>query len=830
MSVRETHILIDVIANADPLKDMNNAINDTIRQTKQIDADPFRDLNDEMRRGTKYSHKMRESYYGLTDESRRMLHEMKYGWQKNNKEFLKHKNDLIKAKYGYFELAKASGNYKGTTQDLMRDVQRLGKIHKDATDNMINNNKRVLQGMYQQAGTFMNMTTQAKRISENYDRMNNPLLLVNKNSLRAADGLNRLANRGNAAVLALSMLGPNAGIKKLRDMTMMINQGMIRMTHVAIGAAISTGLLAYALTKLAFGAKPSEVFQEQAAALAEYRDAVKSRTTEIAEAWGIFENIQLKKTSGGQLTKNLQEQVNAMTQWKDNLGKITQVAGKEFADYLSSLGPTAAGEVAAISKMSEPELTKYVDLWRQKMGLSKQVAVTELEGLKLETDKKIKELQSTLKPFGLAWEQLKQTAIQAIQPMVTAFTMVMVPIMNFLNAVGQLVIKFNELHPAAALVIQAILMLIPVLTLLLSPLAAGIGLIAGFKAALAFVAPFIMPLITGLAAMSSTVWLVAAALVAATAGIIWLWNNVQWFRDGVTAAWEWIKTNTIAVWAIISASLQQAISAISTFVSAKLAEIKAFWSAHGTEIMAVVNVYMTMVRGYISVGMALIKTVFSVGWTLITSVIRVAWELIKLVINNSIAVITGLLSAAMAIIQGDWEGAWTAIKGTAESIWHNIEAFFAAIDLTSIGKNIIQGLINGISSMAGAALSAAKGVAESIKGAVTGALNIHSPSRVMFEYGGFVTEGLGLGIEDGNDYVKKMALEMTGGVIPNEKYSPGTASGSSVSNSRSSVTLSPTIYISGTGEDGKGIKDQVKEVFEEMFDHLNFLYEPEGEY
>lgn len=830
MAVRETHILIDVMADADPLREMNREINNLVENTQDISGDTMRDLNDEMLKGSKYSRDLKYSYYGLTDESKRMMREMKYGWQGQNKEFLKFKNQMVAAKYGYFQLAKASDDYKGTTKDLMRDVERLGKIHKTATDGMINNNKRYLQSLYMQAGTMMNLTTQAKRITESYDRMNNPLLNVNKNSLKVADSLNRVANRGNAAVLALSILGPTAGIKQLKDMTMMLNQGIMRMGMVALGAAVSTALLGYALVKMAKGARVEDVLEEQAQALQAYKDAVVDRTREISEAWSLFEDIQLNSTSPAQLMANLQEQVTAMKEWQTNLNSIAEVAGKDFADYLSSLGPTAAGEVAAISSMSEPELNKYVALWKEKMGLSKEVATTELENLKKETQAKIQELQGTLTPFGEAWYRLKNAVLEALKPMVQAFGMVTVPIMNFIAKMAELVAKFNEAHPTIALMVQGVLMLIPLLTLILSPLAAGVGLLAGFKLALGAIWPIIAPVVTGLAAMSSTVWLVAAALVAVVAGIIWLWNNVQGFRDFVIAAWTWIKDQTIIIWNAILLAITPAIQAIVTFVSVKLAEIKAFWSAHGAEIMAVVSIFMAQIKGVITIGMGLIKGVFQATWPVIQAIVEVAWGLIKMVIDNAIALIQGVITAGLAVIKGDWEGAWNAIKGIAVDIMNNIISFFQSIDLTSIGKNIIQGLINGISSMAGAAMDAAKGVANSVKNAVAGALKIHSPSRVMIEYGGFVTEGLGLGIKDGTEYVQKMAMDMNH-AIPTS-YTPETTTGSSNTNNSTSITLSPVIHINSTDEtgEGKGVKQQVKEAMNEVFEYLNVLYEPEGEY
>lgn len=54
------------------------------------------------------------------------------------------------------------------------------------------------------------------------------------------------------------------------------------------------------------------------------------------------------------------------------------------------------------------------------------------------------------------------------------------------------------------------------------------------------------------AALSANpIGLVVAAIAALVAGIVWAWNNVDWFREGILAAWEWIKsawsTGTAAV-------------------------------------------------------------------------------------------------------------------------------------------------------------------------------------------------------------------------------------------------------------------------------------------
>lgn len=51
------------------------------------------------------------------------------------------------------------------------------------------------------------------------------------------------------------------------------------------------------------------------------------------------------------------------------------------------------------------------------------------------------------------------------------------------------------------------------------------------------------------AAMTANpIGLIVIAIAAFVAGVIWAWNNVDWFREGVTKAWEAIKTGWSALW------------------------------------------------------------------------------------------------------------------------------------------------------------------------------------------------------------------------------------------------------------------------------------------
>lgn len=66
--------------------------------------------------------------------------------------------------------------------------------------------------------------------------------------------------------------------------------------------------------------------------------------------------------------------------------------------------------------------------------------------------------------------------------------------------------------------------------------------------------------------------------------------------------------------------------------------------------------------------------------------------------------------------------------------------------LYSTGRDLIQGLLNGIADMAGKLIDKARSVASSVKDAFKNVLDIGSPSREMMKIGRFVTQGLINGI------------------------------------------------------------------------------------
>ena len=87
------------------------------------------------------------------------------------------------------------------------------------------------------------------------------------------------------------------------------------------------------------------------------------------------------------------------------------------------------------------------------------------------------------------------------------------------------------------------------------------------------------------------------------------------------------------------------------------------------------------------------------------------------------------------------------VRSTVVNLWNRVMSFFRGINLFSIGKDIIRGLIRGIGSMASAVWEKAKSIAKGIGNAVKRTLGIASPAKVMIQFGKWIGEGLEEGIE-----------------------------------------------------------------------------------
>lgn len=169
----------------------------------------------------------------------------------------------------------------------------------------------------------------------------------------------------------------------------------------------------------------------------------------------------------------------------------------------------------------------------------------------------------------------------------------------------------------------------------------------------------------------------------------------------------------------------------------------------------------------------------------------VLWLGRALLMNPIGLLITGIALGAYLIyrywepIKGFFSGLWTEVKagfngglagitglilnfsplGLFYRAFAGVMSYFG-VELpgkfSEFGGMLVQGLVSGISNMAGSLKDSVVGIGSSIKGWFTETLGIQSPSRVFMGYGANISEGAALGITAQSDLVRRAALGMAG--------------------------------------------------------------------
>lgn len=259
--------------------------------------------------------------------------------------------------------------------------------------------------------------------------------------------------------------------------------------------------------------------------------------------------------------------------------------------------------------------------------------------------------------------------------------------------------------------------------------------------------------------------------------MIGIWNNIQTAAANIWASikaifdsfltntqmaflniWNGIKAALAYIWTTIQAIAIDTFNSIvaffvETWTNIKQGTIDAWnalktWLSETWESMkqGAIDTWNSVKQFFIDLWES-IKTNTINMWNAIKDGVTTAWENTKnAVINTAKSIVDGAAQA--------WEDMKTGVSNAVDRVKETFDKI-RQIDLLQIGKDIIDGLVNGIRSKIDDVVNAVKDVAGSITGKIKDVLNIHSPSRVMAELGMFTSQGLAEGILDGSKYVDK---------------------------------------------------------------------------
>lgn len=259
-------------------------------------------------------------------------------------------------------------------------------------------------------------------------------------------------------------------------------------------------------------------------------------------------------------------------------------------------------------------------------------------------------------------------------------------------------------------------------------------------------------------------------------------------------------------------------------------------------------------------------------WDAIVGIFKTAWEAIKKVWSTVTGWFSNLWGGIKAGAGKAWEGikntinkaregvqkAWGSVKGWFSNLWGNVKSgisnawggikdwfsnlqpvewmrgawenvgtFFENLGprFYEWGKNLLQGLWNGITSMVDKIVEGMKNIGRRIANGFKSILGINSPSRLFAEYGLNITQGLVVGLDRGGAIVENategVAMQATRGITQSMQSS--TVNTSTIvggGNTGPSITYAPQITFAGSttrearDEFGKMLKQHANEIME----------------
>lgn len=248
------------------------------------------------------------------------------------------------------------------------------------------------------------------------------------------------------------------------------------------------------------------------------------------------------------------------------------------------------------------------------------------------------------------------------------------------------------------------------------------------------------------AMLASPITWVVAGITALVAAFVILWNKSESFRNFWIGLWEAIKTAVAPVidW------IKEAFSTAWDYIKGVWEQVQPYFSAIWEGIKAVFSVVADVLGAYFETAWSAIQAV----WNVVVAYFTMIWGNIKAV-----------FSVVKSVLSGDFQGAWEAIK----SIWGNVKTFFSTVweniksvfsnamsSFSQIGKNIVNGIISGVSSAASSLFAALRNLATNALNAAKAALGIHSPSRLFRdEVGKMIPKGMAIGIDKAKNLVTK---------------------------------------------------------------------------
>ncbi|XYU16946.1 hypothetical protein ACS3OL_13870 [Bacillus pumilus] len=283
------------------------------------------------------------------------------------------------------------------------------------------------------------------------------------------------------------------------------------------------------------------------------------------------------------------------------------------------------------------------------------------------------------------------------------------------------------------------------------------GLWEGIKKAAVFVWDFLKAYYIMMFNVYKTIFITVWNTISKVVKAVWnglkraamtIWNGIKAYFITVlkiyktifTTVWNTIKKVVTTVWNGLKNTASKVWNGIKSFFSSVLSGIKNYFVNNWNNVKNVTSTVFNGIKAFISS----------------------VWNSIKNTVKNLVVGIFNTVKSIFNNMKNAIGNTMRAVKTTISNIWNGVMRFFKGINLTSVGKNIISGLIRGIGGMASSLYNKAKSIVNNVKNIFTRLFKIHSPSRWMRDEVGYnLGAGMAVGLDRSTNTVVSSAKKTT---------------------------------------------------------------------
>lgn len=183
---------------------------------------------------------------------------------------------------------------------------------------------------------------------------------------------------------------------------------------------------------------------------------------------------------------------------------------------------------------------------------------------------------------------------------------------------------------------------------------------------------------------------VVAGITLLVTGFMWLWNNVEGFRNFWIGVWKWIQEAFTAAWNYIQPGLKSIADSL-----------RKFWEEYSPLLIAAV----TFIGSKIAEFIRFIEPLWRFFWQNIGSTLKFVWDVIVATVKFALNLLGGLIDIFVGLFTGDWDRMAKGINRIWSSLWEFVGSILSSAkdaivsklnSLVDFANSIIQWLVDSV--------------------------------------------------------------------------------------------------------------------------------------